>query len=307
MSRTTKYRKTARRTKANPSRGRPPAKSRSFLKEPGEFYGIFLFFLALLATVSLFSERAGVLGKWIDEGLTISFGRGAYFVPVLLLVWALSFFAHTRRYNFNSLISGLALAFISLLALAGIIGAEPGTIFEQSQMVARGGYVGAALAYLLIKTLGEIGGSLFLVVLLLIAFLICTRMSLKEVGQKVTQKSVPRIKETLKAGIKGLKKEETRELGPLIKETYSGIGLTVTDAVPKLPAVERVTEQRITIRKPREEETGEEQKIEEQLEMPLPRYLDDEGYILPPLSIVKRSKTISPQLSVQTVQAGAFT
>ncbi|GFP36756.1 hypothetical protein HKBW3S44_00437 [Candidatus Hakubella thermalkaliphila] len=139
MSRTTKYRKTARRTKANPSRGRPPAKSRSFLKEPGEFYGIFLFFLALLATVSLFSERAGVLGKWIDEGLTISFGRGAYFVPVLLLVWALSFFAHTRRYNFNSLISGLALAFISLLALAGIIGAEPGTIFEQSQMVARGG------------------------------------------------------------------------------------------------------------------------------------------------------------------------
>lgn len=301
MSRTTKYGRTARRTKASPSRGRPPAKSRSFLKEPGEFYGIFLFFLALLAGVSLFSERAGLLGKWIDEGLTLSLGRGAYFVPVLLLVWALSFFAHARRYNFNSLISGLALAFISLLGLAGIIGTEPGTIFEQFQMVARGGYVGAALAYLLIKTVGEIGGSLFLVVLLFIAFLICTRMSIKEVGQKVTQKSVPRIKETWKAGIKGLKKEEAKELGPLIKETYPRTGLTVTDVLHKLPAEERLIEQKVTIRKPREE-TREEQKIEEQLEMPLPRYLDDEGYILPSLSILKRSKTISPQLSVQNVQ-----
>lgn len=302
MNRTTKYGRTARRTKANPSRGRPPAKGRSFLKEPGEFYGIFLFFLALLAGISLFSERAGVLGKWIDEGLTISFGRGAYFVPVLLFVWALSFFAHTPRYSFKSLILGLALTFVSLLALAGIIGAEPGTIFEQSQMAARGGYVGATLAYLLIKTVGEIGGSLFLIVLILIAFLISTRMSIKEVGQRVTQKSLPRIKETLKVGIKGWKKEEAKESPPLIKETYPGTGLTVTDVVHKLPAEEQVTEQRITVRKPREEETQKEQKVEEQLEIPLPRYLDEQGYSLPPLSILKRSKTISPQLSVQNVQ-----
>ena len=115
---------------------------------------------------------AGAAGRLAFETLSALFGLGYYALPLVLIILGLSF-SRLIKPNFVTvrLVAGLVV-FLALLGLVGIIGSETG--------LGGGGWLGQLIAAPLLAWL-NIFGVVFLIALLLVAFLILFDTHLKPI------------------------------------------------------------------------------------------------------------------------------
>lgn len=138
----------ARRTKRSRS-------ARQVLDEQSrhEIIGILVAALAVALGISVYASAGGPVPNAVATGLRTAFGVGAYAIPVLVVFWAASFFLEAPRIDAVRIGIGLGLLLVSVLGIVAI-GNAPATEWDQSTVVATGGYVGAALAWALRSLLG---------------------------------------------------------------------------------------------------------------------------------------------------------
>lgn len=146
---------------------------------------VFLFALAILFLLGYF-DAAGVLGKWLDQGLGMLLGFGKWLLPLVLLAAALMFLKRRTTTLADAVkFVGLTVGFVSLL---GLLHLYSGDTTKEMMKVAEdgggGGYVGFGLAYLLLTFTGMIAGTIVSIALFAVGMIAAFNVSLVQTFEK---------------------------------------------------------------------------------------------------------------------------
>ena len=144
-----------------------------------EVVGIALSALALALAIMMLSESGAVVPRLLAAVLRLAVGIGAYVVPVVILLWGVSYFIRAVRVNETRVGLGLGVLLLAAIAIAAI-GAPSPTFWEEATLSAHGGYVGGALAWGLSSLFGPTISYVLLSALALIG-LVVAGMSISEV------------------------------------------------------------------------------------------------------------------------------
>jgi DNA segregation ATPase FtsK/SpoIIIE, S-DNA-T family len=158
-----------------------------------EIAGICLFFLVILTLISLVSYSPGdpsinhaveardihnlfgVFGAHIAGILIGLFGLGAFWFPVLLLIFSIHFFGrHTRKTMVLTLIGG----FFLIIATGGLISLSASEIVLLENAYSSGGLIGIPISALLLRYTHMTGATLILSVIWLIGLILATGFSM---------------------------------------------------------------------------------------------------------------------------------
>ena len=153
-SKSTSTKRSTRPAKSAPERRLDERSRNDILGVVITVLGIALF-IAVVAPGGTPGEEGLNLARIAGDGLRYAFGLGSLIVPVALVIWGATFFI--RRGEVSELRTGIglgvaAVAIVSMFSLATPqIAAEPMRAFDSIDLQARGGYVGAAVAWLLVQ------------------------------------------------------------------------------------------------------------------------------------------------------------
>ncbi|MCL4079613.1 DNA translocase FtsK [Coriobacteriia bacterium Es71-Z0120] len=150
-----------------------------------EIAGVVLSAAALALAISVVSPQTGLVPRYVARALTLGIGIGAYVLPIAVLLWGASFFVRSVRVNEVRVGGGLGLLLLSVISIASV-GAPSAVFWEPDVLVARGGYVGGALAWA-VRTL--FGGAIAYVLLVALAFvgLVIAGMSVSELLERLAR------------------------------------------------------------------------------------------------------------------------
>ncbi|MCE5328868.1 DNA translocase FtsK [bacterium] len=315
---------------------------KSYVKSRKEVYGVIVILIAILFFISLFvNGESGVALKYINYFLSYLFGIGKYLFSLFILIWGISFFI--RGSDFIKIRFGLGFLFF-LLSLLGLlaISSEINNIFDEIFIKSHGGITGSGIYYGLFKLTNKAGSVTILSFLLLISILIITNISIVEVFKKIYAayrgKRLKKLEAIKNKEISSVLERESIELGrgnDRVEIKYNeNIGQSSNNAGDKkikstdsnFPYIidhvkksSRVPENEIEIKDnilPRGMPEKAKEQIKEpftkiskesQLEMSMPDQENgDSGYRLPPESLLKKSKALSPSLYKQDIKENIF-
>src|SRR3989344_5518959 len=143
-----------------------------------------LFVLAAILFVLGFFDYAGVVGQGLDRGVSLAFGWGKWLSPIVLVIASVVLLRRSGTFFYVTRLIGISIAFVSVLGLLHIH-AEADQMFELAQNGSGGGYVGYALADLLVQLMGFVAGIVVLIALLLVGLIITFNFSFTGVGEKL--------------------------------------------------------------------------------------------------------------------------
>lgn len=170
-----------------------------------DIFGIFLFAVGAISALS-FLSLAGTLGADIYKFIRILFGYGFVFFPIVLFVWGWRVIKSESLFKSQSYFVGIFMMVVSILTFLHLP-------YELTQMfsVARagdgGGFVGAAVAWILVSLLGKWGGAVLALALLFTAFIFTFQISLIEIWNYIKPPAIIQNSEN------GKKKEKQKEEG----------------------------------------------------------------------------------------------
>ena len=182
-----KVKQTAARSKAKKSNNKDKKKQvRQGLLE--ELFSVAAFMLAVFLFVSISrfqglpedAQFIGLLGQYFIIGLQTACGDGAIFIPFFFLAWAIHTGISKKMWSLR--MWGVTL--LLLTVLAGIsaynipVGMNP---WEAGMRSMGGGYIGGALAYFLIKFVGNLGLIIIIVLNILLSVVLLFQKPIAEV------------------------------------------------------------------------------------------------------------------------------
>jgi len=154
---------------------------------------VFLFALSLLFFLAYF-HSAGILGIWIDTGIGVVLGWGKWLFPLLLIIAGLMFL-QGRKTTLSDAVKfiGLIVSFFSVLGLFHLYSGD--TTKEMLQIASDGqggGYIGFALASLLVNFTSMVAGTIILLTLFIIGVIASFNFSLIQSFEKLQERFYPK-------------------------------------------------------------------------------------------------------------------
>lgn len=148
--------------------------------------GVVVTALGFAVLVSVLSASSGVVTEALSWALFVCLGIGAYALAIALIIWGLSFFLPRSEVSEGRIALGLScilLAVVSSVALT----MDPELIFNTEEVMRFGGFIGSAIAALLLKLTGEVISWILLIALGCIG-LVVTGLSFSRLLARITQK-----------------------------------------------------------------------------------------------------------------------
>lgn len=143
----------------------------------GDIIGLLIAILAIAMFISLVSPSTAPVTHATERFLTLCFGAGAMLFPLVLLVFAITFFIDDEDPISGRVAVGLALIMVSILSLVSLnaAGAEadPNMIVSSEMVGSLGGYVGGGVAWGLLRLVGRWVGDVILVGAIVVGAVIC--------------------------------------------------------------------------------------------------------------------------------------
>ncbi len=127
--------------------------------------------LAIALAIAVARGSEGVVSDAIASLFRLGFGIGAYIIPVVVLLWGVSFFVRVGDISEGRVGLGLGLAVLALISMAAMR-APVASFWEPSVLQSHGGYVGASVARALSLLVGRTIGYVLLVGLLLVGLVV---------------------------------------------------------------------------------------------------------------------------------------
>jgi DNA segregation ATPase FtsK/SpoIIIE, S-DNA-T family len=312
-----------------------------YVKSRKELYGIIIIAVSVLFSISLFVKgESGVVLKYINFSLSYLFGIGKYIFDLLIFIWGISFFIKRIAFLKARLGLGFLLFFLSLSGLF-VSSNTVNNIFDEIFISSHGGLLGSGIYYGLFRLTNKAGSITILSFLLLISIIIITNISLVELYKKIVAKSrdiklrkeekrrneitfagtnpKPQLYDNkefvrvqLNENIKPEQNNKTEKdsinlekkfpfIVDHVKKTSKGIenDIEIKDDIFLKEKIEKI----------KNVNKGETSRIskESQLEMDMPdEENEDSNYRLPPESLLKKSKAVSPSLYKQDIKENIF-
>ncbi len=198
-------RRTSKKSKRNKKRtsssSKKPILSGISPQRRVDILGIGLILIGLLTVISLFTQNTGSVTGWWVASLSKIMGWGVYVFPLILIGLAVWVFLRNHQ-KLPSLsaerIIGILFFFINLITWFHLI-LDGG--YPEAQAGAGGGYIGAAIKLLFVRTLGKPGAVITLIAWLLISLVFTfdfAVLSLFRALSRFTQRAVQDIRRFIK-------------------------------------------------------------------------------------------------------------
>lgn len=143
-----------------------------------DLIGLGLVLVGVVMFVMVVMPGEAIVSKAVEHGLRCAFGLGAFVLPFAFIVWGVSFFIKPETTGVIRLAVGVLIIFIALVgifALVSIQAAYPsldGDCFDQNVLVSGGGYLGSAISYALINTVGIVIAYILSAALVVVGFIL---------------------------------------------------------------------------------------------------------------------------------------
>ncbi len=150
-----------------------------------DIIGIGLAALGAVVLVSLVygQQATGFLPRNVSQGLLLAFGVGAYLTPIILL--ALGVLHMLERQDLGDMYTAIGLGLLFLIVMILFQLSIPlEDFFSREAVLTGGGYIGAALGWLLLKVVGLWGSYIVLFALGVIAILLVTGVSVQALASR---------------------------------------------------------------------------------------------------------------------------
>lgn len=148
--------------------------------------------LSLLGLIGV----AGTIGNSLGKNLTLLFGWGTWFVPIIIWIIALTYYKSDARHFTRTLI-GLLLSVLGASGLFNLVN-EGDEVLKAVAKGDGGGYLGYMIGHLLYLGLGFWGSIVFLILLLGIGLIITLDASLEDIIQLINPPSKEDDEEIIK-------------------------------------------------------------------------------------------------------------
>ncbi len=162
-----------------------------------ELMGVIIFALAVFIGISVYSDSAGLIGKFTGGLIFGLFGVAAYAVPVLFAIIAIMIIAaFDKKLHAGKAVTYIVLI-ISILSVIhvftmqkvildkGFIEYLKSSYKVGSELLEGGGAIGSLLVYPANLLLGRIGSYIFFFTAILICVMVITNLSLKKLGLNI--------------------------------------------------------------------------------------------------------------------------
>lgn len=180
-----------RAKQAKGSRAQAPEESRLLDERTRrDITGVAFAVLAIVLFVAAVLPTNAVVTSFVSTALHLSLGLGAYLLPFFLLVIGASFLARFDRERVPLRVAvGLVMIFVAVLALLSLFTPESAPdavdrLFLDDELVARGGYVGAGIAWVGLSLFGQAVSCIVLIGVVL-AGLVIIGFSLSKLVERV--------------------------------------------------------------------------------------------------------------------------
>ncbi len=166
-----------------------PNRKKSFNKE---IIGIIIITFGLLSTISLFSNKTGIVGIILRNIYFTLMGFGGYIFPLIIMAIGVLFLINKLDSN-NDIKSlyliGIFLCFLVLLDINNVDGGNFSIKFsnslELSQERLGGGLIGSIFGFLIYKLFGSIGSNIVVMVIVAILVLLFTEVKISEILSRI--------------------------------------------------------------------------------------------------------------------------
>ncbi|MFW5982023.1 MAG: DNA translocase FtsK 4TM domain-containing protein [Halanaerobiaceae bacterium] len=152
-------------------------------KRKNEILGILIVSLALLSSIAIFTDTAGIVGSKLSSFYQIIIGVGSFIIPLLLLLWGITLI-RLKGLKINSRLIGFLIFYISIISFIHIyFYVEP--VNDPVFSMEGGGIIAGGLSWISLNLFGRIGSYIMLTASLLIGFLLWLDVLLISILRKV--------------------------------------------------------------------------------------------------------------------------
>jgi DNA segregation ATPase FtsK/SpoIIIE, S-DNA-T family len=227
--------------------------------------GIGLVVLAALSILGVWFDAAGPIGRYLRILVRGTFGLPGYATPVVSLWWGLVLMRGTAEEERGRMLVGLSLSAVGGLGLFSLLRGNPSPAAGLAGFGDAGGLVGAVVAWPLSRLLSGYGAAIVCGGLFVLGLLVFTATPISSVWERLR-------------GVVFSRKEEPVEEGEVATE-------------PRRRKVRQEAEEPVLIAAelPEPEEPAELPPGEVEAVVKLPRGGGNDGYRLPPLSVLRRA------------------
>ncbi len=221
-----------------PQRGRnqvqPQAKSQPLVDDRArrDITGIAFIVLGVVLFVAAILRSDAVVTSFISQALHLSLGIGAYLLPIMFVVIGASMFVRFDRERVPTRAAvGLVMIVVAILALTslftpGLSADTAAVMFEADELVARGGYLGAGIAWVGVNLFGQII-SCIIMFGVMFAGLIVIGFSISNIIERVQQAHLERMEKEEAAG-------QVMPAPPLVRRPAYGTQMPLYDEADPL-------------------------------------------------------------------------
>ena len=159
--------------------------------------GVVVSLLGVVLFVAAVIPTNAVITSFVSQALHLCLGLGAYLLPFVLVAIGAACLVRVEKEGVPLRVGiGLAMVFVALLSLLALFTPEAApdatdNLFIPSELAARGGYLGAGIAWCGLKLLGQVVSAIVLVGVIVAGFVIIG-FSISAIVEKVRAKAAER-------------------------------------------------------------------------------------------------------------------
>lgn len=176
-----------------------------------ELTGLFLLFLGVFITISIFGLKTGIVGDLILQVFSVIFGVLSIIPAIGLIVWGGFYMLTAHKFVWNRKIILSIFSYFLIATIYHHFMVSPGQELDTKHLIEFGGIIGGSVVWCLRWMIGEIGTTFFTTFLLIVDILFITKWSLSSGAKKITKKTEEKIisvRKTIEEKRKSLKKPE---------------------------------------------------------------------------------------------------
>ena len=238
-------------------------------RQTDDVWGVVLLVVAALMALSFF-DLSGPVGGVVAGSLRFLFGLWAYLLPAAVAFVGLSLIGVFPRPDHGRLAIGVGVVFVSSLAMFHLMTGSLAIAGNLDRLASHGGAVGSLIAFPLRRLIGFWGTFVILFAFLAMGTLILTRATIRDVAHEIV------------AGVRGFRTwvgllsvpDGRRAAAPAVIVQSPPVPLEPVAAPDAVLEEEPVPKKRTRKRPP-----------------PPPRPATGDGYVLPPLTLLKTSES----------------
>ncbi|MEJ6951652.1 FtsK/SpoIIIE family DNA translocase [Natronospora cellulosivora (SeqCode)] len=152
-------------------------------KRKNEILGILIIALAILSSIAIFTDTAGIVGQELSNFYDFIIGRGSFVIPLLLFSWGITLI-RLKGLKINSRLIGFFLFYISMMSLIHtyfFMDPLSDPVFTREG----GGILAGSLSWISINLFGRTGSYVMISASLLIGFLLWLDVLLISILRKI--------------------------------------------------------------------------------------------------------------------------